>query len=318
MLQSDLHIPNRRMVRPLTDDSARALSRRVVVDPVVRVGWTIGKWIVRAGTAVLERYPEALRIRVFQSLIKKVGTTLALEDRRKVLREEICETIEPTERFLMPSFEKGYKKEDDRYYAYQHAHIPSEFRKGDKVLDVGSGGHPFPHATHLAELYLGGTSHRSDPFRNAGLPVQVCDIGRLPYRSGAFDFVYCSHVLEHVGDPASACEELMRVGRRGYIETPTRMSDIMFNYTHLRDHHRWHVNRIGTTLIFIEWEPAERRDTQVNEFFHMEKSRYHNPFQDLFRRHRDLFVNMLCWEERFTYYVIDKEGRLRETNSQEK
>jgi hypothetical protein len=47
----------------------------------------------------------------------------------------------------------------------------------------------------------------------------------------------------------------------------------------------------------------------------MAKSKYKNPFQDLFRRHRDLFVNMLCWEGTFTYYVIDKEGRLRETNS---
>ena len=97
----------------------------------------------------------------------------------------------------------------------------------------------------------------------AGYQFRYVISARLPYCNGAFDFVYCSHVLEHVTDPASACEELMRVGRRGYIETPTRMSDIMFNYTHLRDHHRWHVNRIGTTLVFMEWESAERRDTQV-------------------------------------------------------
>lgn len=284
---------------------------------VSRAAWSIGKRLVQAGIAVLQRCPEPLRVRVYQSLIKKIGTTVPMEDRRQVLRDEICETIEPTERFLVPSFAKGYRKEEDRYCAYQQAHIAVEFRKGQRVLDVGPGGNPFPHATHLAELYLGGTSHRHEPFKSDGLPVQVCDIGRLPYRNGAFDFVYCSHVLEHVTDPALACEELMRVGRRGYVETPTRMSDIMFNYTHLRDHHRWHINRIGTTLVFIEWEPAERRDTQVNEFFHMEKSKYQNPFQDLFRRHRDLFVNMLCWEGRFTYYVIDRVGRLRETNSKE-
>jgi SAM-dependent methyltransferase len=276
--------------------------------------WAIGKRIIRAGIAVLERYPEAVRIRVYQSLVRKVGTTVPVKDRRNVLREEMCEAIEPTERFLVPGFVKGYAKEEDRYYAYQQSRIAAEFRKGDKVLDVGPGGNPFPHATHLAELYLGGTSHRHEPFRSGGLPVQVCDIGRLPYRDGAFDFVYCSHVLEHVTDPASACEELMRVGKKGYIETPTRMSDIMFNYTHLQNHHRWHINRIGTTLIFLPWEAAERRDTHVNEFFHMAKSKYKNPFQDLFRGHRDLFVNMLCWDGRFLYYVIDSEGRLRATN----
>lgn len=317
MRQSGLHIPSGGVVRSLTEGTARAFSSQLVMNLALRAGWAIGKRIVRAGTGVLQRCPEALRIRVYQSLIKKVGTSVPLEDRRRVLRDEVCETIEPSERFLVPSFANGYGKEEDRYYAYQHSHIAVEFRKGDRVLDVGPGGHPFPHATHLAELNVGGTSHRHEPFRSGGLPVQVCDIGRLPYCNGAFDFVYCSHVLEHVTDPATACEELMRVGRRGYIETPTRMSDIMFNYTHLRDHHRWHVSRIGTTLVFMEWESAERRDTQVNEFFHMAKSKYKNPFQDLFRRHRDLFVNMLCWEGTFTYYVIDKEGRLRETNDRE-
>jgi SAM-dependent methyltransferase len=294
--------------------TARFSVRDAVMNLVSRGAWAIGKRIVRAGTGVLQKCPEAIRIRVFQSLVRKLGTSVPPVDRRNILREEMCETIEPTERFLVPRFVSGYGKEEDRYHAYQQPRIPVEFRKADKVLDVGSGGTPFPHATHLAELYLGGTSHRHGPFRSEGLPVQVCDIGRLPYRNGAFDFVYCSHVLEHVFDPASACEELMRVGRRGYIETPTRMSDILFNYTHLQDHHRWHINRIGATLIFMPWETAERRDTQVNDFFHMANSQYLNPFQELFRRHRDFFVNMMCWEGRFTYYVIDREGRLRETN----
>jgi SAM-dependent methyltransferase len=281
---------------------------------LVRAGLALGKRMVRTGVRVLQRFPEAVRARVYLSLIKEVGISVPVEDRRRVLRDELCEAIEPTERFLVPSFLEGCVKEEDRYYAYQQTRIPFTFKKGDRVLDVGAGGNPFPHATHLAELYLGGTTHRFEPFRSGGLPVQMCDIGRLPYRSGAFDFVYCSHVLEHVNDPASACEELMRVAKRGYIETPTKLSDIMFNFTHLQDHHRWHINRIGASLVFIEWESEERRDTQINEFYWMEKSKYMNPFQDLFRRHRDLFVNMMCWEGRFTYYVIDKQGRLRGSN----
>jgi SAM-dependent methyltransferase len=312
MLQPNLYAHSR--ATEVAGGTARAPIRDAVVYVVSRAAWAVGKRVVAVVTAVLNRCSETVRIRVYQALVRKIGTSVPLEHRREVLREEICDTIEPTERFLVPRFVQAYAKEHDRYYAYQQPHIAVDFRAGDRVLDVGPGGNPFPHATHLAELYLGGTSHRYEPFTRGELPVQVCDIGRLPYRNGAFDFVYCSHVLEHVTDPASACEELMRVGKRGYIETPTRMSDIMFNYTHLEDHHRWHVNKIGTTLIFIPWEAAERRDTGVNEFFHMAKSKYKNPFQDLFRRHRDLFVNMLCWEGRFTYYVLNKEGRLCATN----
>ena len=129
-------------MRSLTEGTARAFSSQLVMNLALHAGWAIGKRIVRAGTGVLQRCPEALRIRVYQSLIKKVGTSVPLEDRRRVLRNEVCETIEPSERFLVPSFANGYAKEEDRYYAYQHSHIAVEFRKGDRVLDVGPGGIP--------------------------------------------------------------------------------------------------------------------------------------------------------------------------------
>ncbi len=43
----------------------------------------------------------------------------------------------------------------------------------------------------------------------------------LPFRSGSFDYVYASHILEHVDAPGWACSEIMRVGSAGYIETPS-------------------------------------------------------------------------------------------------
>ena len=49
----------------------------------------------------------------------------------------------------------------------------------------------------------------------------VGDVTALPFQSGSFDYVYASHVLEHVDSPTSACREVMRVGHAGYIETPS-------------------------------------------------------------------------------------------------
>jgi SAM-dependent methyltransferase len=37
------------------------------------------------------------------------------------------------------------------------------------------------------------------------------DIHNLPYEDGTFDFVLCSHVLEHVDDPVRATAEIKRV-----------------------------------------------------------------------------------------------------------
>src|SRR5436309_10229749 len=43
--------------------------------------------------------------------------------------------------------------------------------------------------------------------------LTLCEAGRLPYRSGAFDVVYCWELLHHVGDPQTVVREMTRVAR---------------------------------------------------------------------------------------------------------
>jgi DNA helicase-2/ATP-dependent DNA helicase PcrA len=69
---------------------------------------------------------------------------------------------------------------------------------------------------------------------------------------GAFDFAYCSHVLEHVSDPIKACTELMRVAKRGYLETPTRAKDLFLNTAKVSNH-RWMVEWFNNRLVFSEY-----------------------------------------------------------------
>ena len=221
--------------------------------------------------------------------------------------------IEPEERFLIPSFENSFGPDTDRF-SYQQKYIDFPIKDGDKVLDIGSGAYPFPLATHLADLYEGETTHRAEPLVRDHRELRVCNIEELPYGDKEFEFVYCSHVLEHVFDPAKACEEIMRVGKRGYIETPTRTSDIMFNFTGLKNHHRWHIILVKNTLIFCEWTDKEHRDTGCTDFFKMFISKYKNSFQTLVWDNRNLFVNMLLWDDNFFYYIFNKSGNLIATN----
>ena len=242
-----------------------------------------------------------------------VSLLLGKENQVRLYLSRISRIIEPSERFLLPLFREGQGRILDRY-SYQKDYVNFGIKGGEKVLDIGSGADPFPLATHLADLYEGETSHRAGPIVKDGRSFQLCDIEKLPYDNKEFDFVYCSHVLEHAPDPARACEEIMRIGKRGYIETPTRVSDIMFNFTRLKGHHKWHVNLLKNTLIFMEWGEKEHRDTECNDFFLMVHSKYKNPFQDLVCSHRDLFVNMFLWTETFDYYVFDKNGELLQSN----
>lgn len=202
----------------------------------------------------------------------------------------------------------GIPPELDKYYAYQKKFIAMPINIGDRVIDIGSGGYPFPLATHLADLYIGETSHRTELFQSAGQPVVHCDIEKLPFKNKAFDFVYCSHVLEHVDDPAKACNELMRIGKGGYIETPTKTSDIMFNFVSLKNHHKWHIELLEDTLVFMEWKNCERRDMGTNYFFDQVHSQWKNPLQDMFYNNRDLFVNFLNWKTIFRYIILDNKG----------
>jgi hypothetical protein len=47
-----------------------------------------------------------------------------------------------------------------------------------------------------------------------------------PYPDNYFDFCFCSHLLEDLADPISACHEMMRVSKAGYIEMPSRVREI--------------------------------------------------------------------------------------------
>ncbi len=235
------------------------------------------------------------------------------DDRIALYSAELNSDIEAEDRYLLPSFKAGCGRETDRF-SYQNEYVNFDIKPGERVLDIGSGAYPFPYATHLVDLYEGETIHREEPLVRDGRPFEVCSIEGLPYKDKEFDFIFCSHVLEHVSDPAKACEEIMRVGNRGYIETPTRTSDIMFNFTKIPGHHKWHINILKDSLIFMEWTDNERRDTKCNDFFKMYHSKYNNSFQRLVYDNRDLFCNMFLWKKKFYYYIFDKSGKLISSN----
>jgi SAM-dependent methyltransferase len=140
-------------------------------------------------------------------------------------------------------------------------------------------------------------------------PFHEVDLHALPFADKAYDFVFCSHVLEHLDEPGRAIRELARVGKRGYIEVPTRVSDVMFNFTRLPNHHRWHGLVLGRTLVLMEWCDWERRELG-NEFFAALQSEYDNAFQHFFERNRDLFFASLHWQGQIDFLVVGKDGRI--------
>lgn len=133
---------------------------------------------------------------------------------------------------------------------------------GDRVLDVGGASEVFPRADVVIDILPyderlpGPLAEIPERFDREHWHVgDICtpEVWRR-FGDKEFDFVLCSHTLEDVRDPIAVCEQLIRVGKAGYIETPSRFrecaragaDDIYPGW----EHHRWLVDVIDGCLIF--------------------------------------------------------------------
>jgi SAM-dependent methyltransferase len=121
-------------------------------------------------------------------------------------------------------------------------------RPEDRVLDVGGGFYPFRRADVITDVSFSDTSNRNGAqmLFSEGRRYVECPAERLPFRDREFDFVFCSHVLEHTSDPEAACREIQRVGKRGYVEVPHGISEYLTG----NPTHRWLVTPKGGGLRF--------------------------------------------------------------------
>src|SRR3981081_316388 len=92
----------------------------------------------------------------------------------------------------------------------------------DRVLDVGGGHNPHPRANVVVDKYTDSNYHRSGDIKVLKKQQFInADGEKLPFKDQEFDYVISCHVLEHVENPVQFLSEIFRVGKRGYIETPS-------------------------------------------------------------------------------------------------
>jgi SAM-dependent methyltransferase len=203
---------------------------------------------------------------------------------------------------------RSQAKHGDRV-AYQRQLVAFDLEPGQRVLDVGGGAYPFPPATVIVDRFPGNTEHRHQPLSRDGKPLVVADIERLPFPDHHFDYVYCSHVLEHVVDPIAACEELARVAPRGYIETPTFAKDMLFAWA--AGMHKWHVVAIADRLCFFEYSPRQADGIRSTVWRDLLLGTWHHPLQPAFDGNQDVFNVMFPWAAAFHVSLFYLSGETR-------
>ena len=105
-----------------------------------------------------------------------------------------------------------------------------------KVLEIGPGSQPHPRANVFLEKNFSQEeaiiqSGYVNPVHITDKPVFYYDGGKFPFKDNEFDYVICSHVLEHipVQDLPLFLSEIQRVSSRGYLEFPTVFYELI-NY----------------------------------------------------------------------------------------
>lgn len=91
-------------------------------------------------------------------------------------------------------------------------------KRTDLVLEVGSGGNPHPASDVLLEKFVD-SSHRLRPIK-IDRYIVLADACKMPFKNNAFDYSIAFHVLEHIPEPDLFLNELARISKAGYIETP--------------------------------------------------------------------------------------------------
>ena len=141
-----------------------------------------------------------------------------------------------------------------------------------KVLDVGSGHQPNRRANLILDKYAGDTIHRTTA--KLEIPTDklfiMGDALSTPFKDKKFDVVVASHIAEHIDDPIMFCNELQRISKSGYIETPGPITEILLP----ANSHKWIVRKSGNSLVFKNNKYAKPFSPLFYSLFYLNREGY--------------------------------------------
>jgi ubiquinone/menaquinone biosynthesis C-methylase UbiE len=165
--------------------------------------------------------------------------------------------------------------------------------KNDLVVDIGSGDRPFWRAdVFVDKLDMADDQRASNSKTISSLGVFVdADAGQTPFKDKAFDFSFCSHLLEHVENPEIVLNEIARISQRGYIEVPNGLAEMIkpFHGSHL-----WFMFFDNNNKLFFY-----RKGERLHDLLLLNSVYY----EYLLGRVKDPFIR-IYWNDKIDYEII--------------
>lgn len=148
--------------------------------------------------------------------------------------------------------------------------IFNQLKDSDLVLDVGGWHAPLNRADYIIDLMPFATRNqvgasgthfwpRERFTQETFIQQDICE-GPWPFNDKQFDFVFCSNTVEDLRDPLAVCREMIRVGKAGFLEVPSRFVEstrgVERPFYCGYYHHRW-LCEIENNAIYFQFKPAQ-------------------------------------------------------------
>ncbi|MFY7839910.1 MAG: class I SAM-dependent methyltransferase [Lacibacter sp.] len=185
-----------------------------------------------------------------------------------------------------------------------------QIKKSDKVLEVGGGHNPHPRSNVVVDKFTGDDNQH----RGADLKVLShqqfleADGENLPFKDKEFDYVICCHVLEHVPDPVKFLQEQFRVAKKGYIEIPSLLGELLAQ----KESHKWIMHEHKDVLYLVDKEGIQfnpRFDT--GNLFHDYLPKNSIGYKIIQRTHPNIETIRIEWESGFEFVVEPTDPEIR-------
>lgn len=174
-------------------------------------------------------------------------------------------------------------------------------KRKHRVLEVGGGHNPNRRSQVIVDKFVDSNYHRNGDIKVYKGQQFICADGeQLPFEDGAFDYVICCQVLEHVDDPIKFCKEQGRVAKRGYMETPSLVGE----YLMPKESHKWVSLEIEGKIVMFEKEKVNFKAGNDFGYIFLEYlPRCCMGYRVLQRTHHNIFSINYEWEHEIEVVV---------------
>ena len=116
------------------------------------------------------------------------------------------------------------------------------------------------------------------------------------------------HVLEHVKNPSAFLNEISRVGKRGYIETPSLIGEYLIP----KRSHKWVVLELDKKIVLMKKEDIGLTPSlEFGDLFQKYVVPNSIEFRLFMRAYPDLFTVRYEWKDKIDYVINPKNPKLR-------